>query len=51
MDFYIDGGLRKTLTNVVPSAQAYLMLKLWPTNATTWGGLATPGQATCRWFT
>ncbi|MFC4638426.1 family 16 glycosylhydrolase [Deinococcus hohokamensis] len=43
VDFYIDGVLRKTLTNVVPSAQAHLMLNLWPTNATTWGGLATPG--------
>ncbi|MFC4425188.1 family 16 glycosylhydrolase [Deinococcus navajonensis] len=43
VDFYIDGVLKKTVTSVVPTAQARLMLNLWPTNSTGWGGRATPG--------
>ncbi|GGK35344.1 hypothetical protein GCM10008955_31550 [Deinococcus malanensis] len=43
IDFYIDGVLKRTTTSVVPTAEAHLMLNLWPTNSTGWGGKATPG--------
>ncbi len=43
IDFYIDGVLKRTTTSVVPTAEAHLMLNLWPTNSTGWGGKSTPG--------
>lgn len=43
IDFYIDGVLKRTSTSVVPTAEAHLMLNVWPTNSTGWGGKATAG--------
>ncbi|UBV44898.1 glycoside hydrolase family 16 protein (plasmid) [Deinococcus taeanensis] len=45
IDFYIDGVLKRTTTGVLPSAAAHLMLNLWPTNSTGWGGVASLGTS------
>jgi len=43
VDFHLDGVFRSSHASVVPSAQAPLMLNLWPTNNADWGGATTPG--------
>lgn len=42
LKFYIDGAL-VWQSSVVPSRAGYVMLNVWPTNETGWGGLLTPG--------
>jgi endo-1,3-1,4-beta-glycanase ExoK len=41
--YYVNGTLCGTHTSYIPSAPAYIMINLWGTNSTGWGGLASPG--------
>ncbi len=46
IEFYVDGTLVSTHTEHIPSAPAAVLINLWGTNATSFGGVATPGRAT-----
>lgn len=48
IDFYIDGILVSTHTQNIPTAPAYILMNIWGTNSTSFGGLATTG--TPRWL-
>jgi endo-1,3-1,4-beta-glycanase ExoK len=41
--FYLDGTLVSTHTEHIPSAPAAVLINLWGTNSTSFGGVATPG--------
>jgi len=41
--FYVDGGLVSTHTEHIPSAPAAVLINLWGTNSTSFGGVATNG--------
>jgi beta-glucanase (GH16 family) len=43
INFYVDGTLVSTHTEHIPSAPAAVLINLWGTNSTSFGGLATPG--------
>jgi endo-1,3-1,4-beta-glycanase ExoK len=43
IDFYVDGTLVSTHTEHIPSAPAAVLINLWGTNSTSFGGLATAG--------
>ncbi len=44
IEFYLDGTLVSTHTEHIPSAPAAVLINLWGTNATSFGGVATPGK-------
>jgi endo-1,3-1,4-beta-glycanase ExoK len=46
IEFYLDGTLVSTHTEHVPSAPAAVLVNLWGTNSTSFGGVATPGAST-----
>jgi beta-glucanase (GH16 family) len=46
IDFYVDGKLVSTHTEHIPSAPAAVLINLWGTNSTSFGGVATPGATT-----
>jgi beta-glucanase (GH16 family) len=41
--FYVDGKLVSTHTEHIPSAPAAILINLWGTNSTSFGGVATDG--------
>lgn len=43
IDFYVDGKLVSTHTQHIPSAPAAVLINLWGTNSTEFGGVATNG--------
>ena len=43
IEFYVDGTLVSTHTEHIPSGPAAVLINLWGTNSTSFGGLATPG--------
>ena len=43
IEFYVDGKLVSTHTEHIPSAPAAVLINLWGTNSTSFGGVATPG--------
>jgi endo-1,3-1,4-beta-glycanase ExoK len=43
IEFYVDGSLASTHTEHIPSAPAAVLINLWGTNSTSFGGVATPG--------
>ena len=43
IEFYVDGALVSTHTEHVPSAPAAVMVNLWGTNSSSFGGVATDG--------
>lgn len=43
IEFYVDGALVSTHTEHIPSAPAAVMVNLWGTNSTSFGGIATDG--------
>ena len=43
IEFYVDGTLVSTHTEHIPSAPAAVLINLWGTNSTSFGGVATPG--------
>jgi beta-glucanase (GH16 family) len=43
IDFYVDRALVSTHTENVPSAPAAVLINLWGTNSTSFGGMATDG--------
>jgi endo-1,3-1,4-beta-glycanase ExoK len=45
IEFYVDGTLVSTHTEHTPSAPAAVLINLWGTNSTSFGGVATPGAA------
>lgn len=45
IEFFVDGTLVSTHTEHVPSAPAAVLVNLWGTNSTSFGGNATPGAA------
>jgi endo-1,3-1,4-beta-glycanase ExoK len=46
IEFYVDGTLVSTHTEHVPTSPAAVLINLWGTNATSFGGVATSGTAT-----
>jgi len=46
IEFYLDGTLVSTHTEHIPSAPAAVLINLWGTNSTSFGGVATPGEPT-----
>jgi endo-1,3-1,4-beta-glycanase ExoK len=42
IEFYVDGTLISTHTEHIPSAPAAVLINLWGTNASSFGGVATP---------
>jgi endo-1,3-1,4-beta-glycanase ExoK len=46
IEFYLDGTLVSTHTEHIPSAPAAVMVNLWGTNSTSFGGIATNGATT-----
>lgn len=46
IEFYVDGKLVSTHTEHIPSAPAAVLINLWGTNSTSFGGMATPGATT-----
>ncbi len=46
IEFYVDGTLVSTHTEHIPSSPAAVLINLWGTNATSFGGVATSGRAT-----
>jgi beta-glucanase (GH16 family) len=48
IEFFVDGVLKATHTENVPSAPAYFMINHWGTDSGNWGGSATVG--TSRYF-
>lgn len=49
IEFYRDGVLVATHTQVVPVLPAAVMINHWGTNNANWGGLATPGTTRYMW--
>ncbi len=43
IEFYVDGTLVSTHTEHIPSAPAAVLINLWGTNSTSFGGVASPG--------
>jgi endo-1,3-1,4-beta-glycanase ExoK len=43
IEFYVDGKLVSTHTEHIPSAPAAILINLWGTNSTSFGGVATDG--------
>jgi beta-glucanase (GH16 family) len=43
IEFFVDGILVSTHTEHIPSTPAAVLINLWGTNSTSFGGLATPG--------
>ncbi len=43
IEFYVDGKLVSTHTEHIPSAPAAILINLWGTNSTSFGGIATDG--------
>jgi beta-glucanase (GH16 family) len=43
IEFYVDGTLVSTHTEHIPSAPAAVLINLWGTNSTSFGGVATHG--------
>ena len=43
IEFYVDAKLVSTHTDHIPSAPAAILINLWGTNATSFGGVATDG--------
>jgi endo-1,3-1,4-beta-glycanase ExoK len=43
IEFYLDGTLVSTHTEHIPSAPAAVLINVWGTNSTSFGGVATPG--------
>jgi endo-1,3-1,4-beta-glycanase ExoK len=43
IDFYLDGNLVSSHTENIPSAPAAVLINLWGTNSTSFGGVATHG--------
>ncbi len=43
IEFYVDGKLVSTHTKNIPSAPAAVLINLWGTNSTSFGGIATNG--------
>jgi len=48
--FYVDGVQRTFHTTNVPGAAAYIMINHWGTNSSGWGGPASIGIGTTRYF-
>ena len=46
IEFYVDGTIVSTHTEHIPSAPAAVLINLWGTNSTSFGGAATPGATT-----
>ena len=46
IEFYVDGSLVSTHTEHIPSAPAAVMVNLWGTNSTSFGGVATADATT-----
>jgi len=46
IEFYVDGTMVSTHTEHVPSAPAAVLVNLWGTNSSSFGGVATPGTST-----
>ncbi len=45
IEFYVDGTLVSTHTDHIPTAPAAVLINLWGTNSTSFGGVATDGVA------
>jgi endo-1,3-1,4-beta-glycanase ExoK len=45
IEFYLDGNLVSTHTEHVPSTPAAVLINLWGTNSTSFGGVASPGAS------
>jgi endo-1,3-1,4-beta-glycanase ExoK len=45
IEFYVDGTLVSTHTEHIPSTPAAVLINLWGTNSTSFGGVATPGTS------
>lgn len=43
IEFFVDGTMVSTHTEHIPSTPAAVLINLWGTNSTSFGGLATPG--------
>lgn len=50
VQFFVDGVLSATHTNNVPTAPAFVLMNIWGTNSTSFGGNATPNVARRMFF-
>jgi beta-glucanase (GH16 family) len=50
VQYFVDGTLVKTITTNVPSLPAYVLMNLWGTNSTNFGGPATVGTTRYVYF-